>query len=251
MVKPHTAALIIGCLAASATPCALYAQDMGGVVGFNNVTSSICGGSCDSPSPPRDSLVDATQLNAVTADPRSAAGAAVSDFTYTYSPARTRENLRNFVANTPDPAARASYEQMFAARPALMDEIREGIRSYGYDSHNVADAYGMWMMIVWLAGEGRLENPDRETAQNVAAQVRNRFAATPDFAKSTDADRQQFAEVLLLQATILAESLKATQGKPELASQLSDIARKLAQEGGLDLSTIILTSKGFVPRKGG
>lgn len=189
-------------------------------------------------------------LNSVIAEQNAAAPVGPSTFNYRYSRQLTEQNLRNFVARTPDPVGRSELEKFLSGQPTLIEDIRVGIRSYGYDSHNVADAYAMWMMMSWLAAEGRLEDPDREMAQNVAAQVRSSFAATPDFAKTTDAERQEYAEALLVQSIILAELLKATQGNPEQSSQLSSMARKGAQESGLDLSKIALTRKGFVPRKG-
>jgi hypothetical protein len=52
--------------------------------------------------------------------------------------------LRNFIAPTPDPAARANLGQMVAARPTLMGEIGNGVHAYRFDPHNVADAYPAW-----------------------------------------------------------------------------------------------------------
>lgn len=69
--------------------------------------------------------------------------------TYRYSPSRTQQNLRTFITKTPDPAARANLEQMITVQPSLMDEIKGAMRGYGFDSHNVADAYAAWWITVW------------------------------------------------------------------------------------------------------
>lgn len=186
----------------------------------------------------------------LTATGRQGAGqAAAVDFRYRYSPARTQQNLRSFLARAPNPAARAELEQMFAAQPTLMDDIRAGIQPYGLDSHNVADAFAMWWIMAWLASEVRMQEPDREMAQNVSRQVRNAFAATPDFASTTDAARQEYAEALLLQALILAELIKAAGANAEIKAQLPAIAQKGAKDSGIDLSQMTLTQAGFVPRK--
>jgi hypothetical protein len=176
--------------------------------------------------------------------------ATAADFTYRYDRARTQQNLRNFVARTPDPAARASFEQMFAAQPTLMADIRAGIRPYGLDSHNVADAYAMWLINAWLASEKRNVDTDPATVGAVKRQIYGSFAATPDFAKMSDAERQEYAEALLLQGTMLAAGLDQVEGNPTLLDQLSQAARQGANASGIDLTTISLTPNGFVPRKG-
>ncbi|WP_379920990.1 DUF6683 family protein [Erythrobacter sp. R86502] len=186
----------------------------------------------------------------LTATGRQDAGqAAAVDYRYRYSPARTQQNLRSFLARAPNPAARAELEQMFAAQPMLMDDIRAGIQPYGLDSHNVADAFAMWWIMAWLASEVRMQEPNREMAQNVSRQVRNAFATTSDFASTNDAIRQEYAEALLLQALILAELIKAAGANPEIKAQLPAIAQKDAKVSGIDLSQMNLTQSGIVPRK--
>jgi hypothetical protein len=171
-------------------------------------------------------------------------------FTYQSDPARTQQNLRNFIARTPNPSARAELERMIAAQPSIIGDIGEGIAIYGYDARDVSDAYAMWWIMVWLASEVSLKEPDREMAQNVSRQVRAAFAATPEFENTDDAQRQEYAEALLLQAMILAELIKAADANPEVAAQLPAIARKGAKASGIDLSLMKLTQDGFVPRKG-
>ncbi|WP_379920991.1 DUF6683 family protein [Erythrobacter sp. R86502] len=170
-------------------------------------------------------------------------------FTFTPSRARTQTNVRNFVARTPHPAARAELEQMFAVQPGLMDEISTAARSFGFDPHNVADAYAMWWMNAWLVANKRDEVPDAATVKAVKRQVRNAFAATPDFAVSGDAERQEYAEALLLQATMLGSMFEQSKNDPKLLDQLAEAARQGAKASGIDLSEMTLTQAGFVPRK--
>lgn len=77
----------------------------------------------------------------IRADDAPSAALPSSSFTYRYSPQRTQQNLRNFIARTPDSVARTNLEQTLAAQPALMDIISADVRGYGFDPHNVADAY--------------------------------------------------------------------------------------------------------------
>lgn len=180
------------------------------------------------------------------ASPSEATGA---DFTYRYESARTLENLRNFVARTPVEAGRAELERQVAAQPGLMDEISAGARSFGFDPHNVADAYAMWWMNAWLVANKRDEVPDRRTVEAVKRQVRNAFSATSDFAAAGDAERQEYAEALLLQATMLGSAFEQWKQDPKMLNQLAQATRKGAEASGLDLSKMFLTQSGFVPQK--
>ncbi len=172
-----------------------------------------------------------------------------SSFSYRYSSQRTQANLRSFIARTRDPAARANLEQMLAAQPRLMDDIAASAKNAGFDPHNVPDAYAMWWMNAWLVANKRDEVPDAATVEAVKRQVRNAFAATPDFAKTSDAERQEYAEALLLQATMLGSAFEQMKGDPRMLDQLANAAHQGAKASGIDLSRMSLTQSGFVPRE--
>jgi hypothetical protein len=182
----------------------------------------------------------------VLADDAPSAEAPSSSFTYRYSPQRTQQNLRNFIARTPDPAARANLEQTLAAQPTLMNEISAAVRVYGFDPHNVADAYAVWWINVWGASQMQNIEPDPETVEAVKRQVRSALAATPDFAEANHAERQEFAEALLLQAAMLGSGLDQWESDPEMLEQLAKAARQGALASGLDLTKMRLTRDGFV-----
>lgn len=78
---------------------------------------------------------------------------------------------------------------MLAAQPALMNDISAGVRAYGFDPHNVADAYADWWIIVWGTSEMQNIEPDPATVEAVMRQRRSAFAATQDFARASDAER--------------------------------------------------------------
>jgi hypothetical protein len=172
-----------------------------------------------------------------------------SSFTYRYSSQRTQQNLRNFVARTPDPAARANLEEKLAAQPTLMNEISAAVRAYGFDPHNVADAYAVWWINVWGASQKQNIEPDPVTVEAVKRQVRSALAATPDFAEASDAERQEFAEALLLQAAMLGSALDQWESDPKMLEQLAAAARQGALASGLDLTKMRLTRDGFFSRR--
>jgi hypothetical protein len=118
-------------------------------------------------------------------------------------------------------------------------------------SQDVADGNAMWWIMVWLALQVRMEEPDRVATHLVARQIRSIFAATPDFATNSDADRQRSAEFLLMQTFMFADLIKASAQDPGLAAQHLQIAQEGAKATGLDLSLMTLNPRGFVARKGG
>jgi hypothetical protein len=232
------------CFAASG---ALQAQDMGGAVGFNNVTNSICGGSCDDVAKTQERIFDGRSLSAIIVDQKTVSGGQASDFTYRRAANQTQQNLRNFIARTPIEAGRADLEQALAAQPTIMDDIASAVRAYGFDPHNVADAYAVWWINVWGASQKRNIEPDAATVAAVKQQVYAAFAATPDFAATSDADRQEYAEALLLQAAMLGSAFEQMKNNPAQLDQLANAASQGAKAQGLDLSLMTLTSQGFVP----
>ncbi|MHA6316180.1 DUF6683 family protein [Altererythrobacter sp. CAU 1778] len=164
-------------------------------------------------------------------------------------PQRTSTNLATFVAKTREPA-KADLARLFASQPDLIDEIGGVMQSYGLDPANIADAYALWWMSAWLVANQRQDTPPAATIAAVRDQARNAFAATSGFAEADDAGKQQYAEALMVQATLLNTALEQSANQPKMLAQLAEAAKKGALSSGLDLNTMVLTEQGFVPREG-
>lgn len=165
--------------------------------------------------------------------------------------ARTKRNLAQFVAKSREqnPAAAAELERNLASVD-IVGEAGKGMRAMGLDPHNIADAYALWWVLAWSAGNQTESPSDAPTYQAVQAQARAAFTATPGLAERSDAEKQQFAEAMIVQAMILDSANDAVRGDPAQMKALADQAKRGAKEMGLDLSTMVLTSDGFRPRKG-
>lgn len=173
------------------------------------------------------------------------------DFDFRSTSSRTRSNLAQFVAKSREqsPAAAADLERTFATMD-IIGEAGKGMRAMGLDPHNVADAYALWWVLAWSAGN-QVESPsDAPTYRAVQAQARAAFAATPGLAGRSDAEKQQFAEAMIVQAMILDSANDEVRGDPAQMKTLAEQAKRGAKEMGLDLSVMVLTSDGFRPRKG-
>lgn len=172
-------------------------------------------------------------------------------WTFAASAARTKANLAQFVAKSrqQNPAAAADLQRTFAAMD-IVGEAGKGMRALGLDPHNVADAYALWWILAWSAAN-QVESPsDAPTYEAVQAQARAAFTATPGLAGRSDADKQQFAEAMIVQAMILDSANDEVRGDPAQMRTLADHAKHGAKEMGLDLATMVLTSDGFRPREG-
>lgn len=75
--------------------------------------------------------------------------------------------------------------------------------------------------------------------------MRSAFANKPEFAKTSDADCQVYAEAMLLQAASLGSAFEQWKSDP---AQLAEAARRGIMASGLDLSLMTLTPNGFIPR---
>ncbi|MHA6317629.1 DUF6683 family protein [Altererythrobacter sp. CAU 1778] len=163
---------------------------------------------------------------------------------------RRSSNLEKFAEAAATDRDRAQLTELFASQPNLIDDIGSVMQSYGLDPSNVADAYALWWMSAWLVANQRQDTPPSATISAVRDQARNAFAATPGFAEVDDAGKQQYAEALMVQATLLNTALEQSANQPEMLAQLAQAAKQGALSSGLDLNTMVLSEQGFVPRDG-
>ena len=163
-------------------------------------------------------------------------------------PKRTQQNLRTFIKRTPEGDARKELKRLLDSQPTIIEDIGRDIRPYGLDPHDVADAYALWWMNAWLVANKRDEDPSRGTIAMVKQQVRNAIAATPDFAGTSDVDRQEYAEALLIQGAMLASAFEQFKTNPQMLDRLADAAKQGAKASGMNLSSMTLTRNGFEPR---
>ena len=171
---------------------------------------------------------------------------------FTSSPQRTQKNLAEFVEKTraQNPAGAADLERLLSSMD-LIGEVGKAMQGYGLDPHNVADAYTVWWIAAWAVANGVDSPDDAATYQAVQMQARGALANTSNFANVTDADRQQLAETLMVQAVLLDsvnDDLRETD--PATLKQIGANARKGAKDMGVDLDTMVLTREGFKPREG-
>jgi hypothetical protein len=183
----------------------------------------------------------------IVADPKFA----TSTYSFLTSQQRRKKNLANFVAKTrgSNPAQADKMEQLFA-NGDIIDQIDEAMQGKGLSASNSADAYAVWWVSAWQAANGDTRDIGGATYRAVSAQAARGFAASAQFANATDAQKQEMAEAMLVQAALIDASKDAYAGDPAMMQKLADAVRQGAKKSGLDLDTMMLTEDGFVPIKG-
>jgi hypothetical protein len=172
--------------------------------------------------------------------------------TFTPSAARTRANLANFAkkSRAADPQGAAKMEALFASTDVI-GMVGQGIAPYGLKTNNVADAYAVYWISAWEASRGIAgASETRQRAQAVRTQAINAMAAVPAMATATDAQKQEFAEAMLVQAALISAYMDDAAGNPAQIRAVGAAVAKGAKAMGLDLDTMALTPNGFVPAKG-
>lgn len=169
-----------------------------------------------------------------------------------FSPSQSvREaSLRSFIDKTAQtsPAEAENLRNLFSSQPRLIDALGAVMRQHQLDPHNIADAYALWWINVWMTAQLRRDTPDNATIKAVRQQAHDIFLAIPEIAGMTEAQRQEYAEAHLLQAAILDAYLQQSQGNAAQERQVAQAANKGARASGLDLSMMELTRRGFVLR---
>ena len=167
---------------------------------------------------------------------------------YAISLTRRRANLAQFVEKSrkSDPAGAKQMAALFAKSDPI-EALKIPLGTYGLRVDNVADAYTTYWMQAWQAAHGDTSDFTRGQTLAVKAQAARALGSTSEFATATDVTKQEFAEAMLVQASLIAASIEVYKNDPAMMRKLGDAVRKGAQASGLDLDAMTLTEQGFVP----
>lgn len=190
----------------------------------------------------------AIATNRLVAAPAPVPQASQHTLSFTPSPERRKANLAHFVetSRATDPQGAAAMQKLFASTDVIA-AMGRSLASVGLRTSNVADAYAVWWMTSWSAAHGSTETPNRATAQAVKAQAARAIASAPGFSEVADADKQQYAEAMLVQAAMIEAMTERYGSDAAMAPKIAAAARSGARASGLDLDAMTLTEGGFVP----
>ncbi len=169
--------------------------------------------------------------------------------TYIPSKARTRANLQAFVAKTRDfdPAGADQMETLFAATD-IIGVIGVAMAKVGLDKNNAADAFAVYWITAWQISVGDLSDYSPAFHRAVAAQAARGLSQSPEFAAATDAQKQEMAEAMMVQAAFIGAAAEQAASDPAQLKALGQAVKRGAAASGLDLDKMTLTEEGFVKR---
>jgi hypothetical protein len=167
--------------------------------------------------------------------------------TYTPSTSRTRANLQTFVNKTRkvDPQGAADLEKTFASTDVI-GIMGQEMAKVGLNKNNAADAFAVYWINAWQVAHGDNSVPSKAMARAVAAQAARGMSQSPEFNRATDAQKQEMAEALIVQAMLVASAMEQMAGNPSQMKALATAVRQGAKASGLDLDAMTLTEQGFV-----
>ncbi|MGR4862155.1 DUF6683 family protein [Caulobacter sp. LARHSG274] len=193
------------------------------------------------------------QARGATLANRSAATPSVSSVStrYTASPqvsARVRKQFADWMATQSNAEGGRSVDALLE-RTDPVNNWAQLVASDGLRPGDAADALaGYWVLNWVMANDG---DSNRTQVLAVRDQVRPTIANNPAYARLDEAQRQEFAEILILnfliQHAAYAEAMK--RGDQEVLRKLSDAAvTRFRNEMGVDLRRLQLTDRGMVRR---
>jgi hypothetical protein len=173
---------------------------------------------------------------------------------FTTSPQRRTANLKRIVADyvETNPGREADLTALFMGTPDIVEQIGAQLSPYGFSKGNLADAYAVYWINAWEAANG-IVGSESSRAQFIAVkrQATAGLLAVPSMATASDADKQHFADVLLVQATMVQASAEQVQSDPAAARTQQEVVRKGAKMLGVELDIYTLTESGFVLKRKG
>jgi hypothetical protein len=230
---------------ACSNPGKAYAQDAPvmdwSFVGWNAVNASI---GEEIVAPDRQRLRAASQ-------PKVQSAISAPNFSYRFSSVRSRTNLANFVAKIrqTDPQGAAQLERFFAGTD-FMGEVDRELQGLGLRSDNLSHCYALWWVTAWKVSKADLTETTPQIYAAVAAQARDGFLRSGALNNTNDAQKQELAQSLLIQAGLLDASAQANATNPTMMAALSRAAISGARASGLRIDTMVLTPTGFRQTRG-
>lgn len=159
-----------------------------------------------------------------------------------------QRNVSNYVSNMRQSGDERGAAALEAIGPALVGQVDQSMRQVGLRADNLADAFAYWWVTQWQGVSGREVQYSARLFGAVKRQASNVVLAAPDVAASSDAVKQETAEMLIIQAAITRAHIDKVNGDSAQKAALAEAINRDAKAMGMDLTRIELTDEGFVPR---
>jgi hypothetical protein len=174
--------------------------------------------------------------------------AAVASLRYTPSLEVRKANMAKFIAGLKQMNAEAGAQmEQGLAQTDVIAVISEGIGKYGLDANNIADAYSVYLISGWMMANGRTDDPTAAQINGTRNMVVGLMTATPQIAKLSDADKQSFAEGLLLQFFLNEATAQAVTNDPAATQKVrNDVKTGVQSVLNVNLDAFTMSANGLV-----
>lgn len=174
--------------------------------------------------------------------------APISAISFKPSSAVSEKSKETFFATlrSADPQSARQMEARFS-KVNLHQTLSQAMAEHGLRADNVADAMTVWMVNLWKGANGQLEDPSPIQIRAIRAQMVDALRASPALATAKDAQKQELAEGLVLNAALvgaMASDPGAQSGPMRTAMQKA--MTRVGANMGMDLRAMRITNEGFV-----
>ncbi|MFB9971282.1 DUF6683 family protein, partial [Pseudoroseomonas cervicalis] len=151
-------------------------------------------------------------------------------------------------ARAANPAAGAEIERFFASQD-IFGVIARWMQPYGLRMDDVADAMAVRLAGAWMASRGRDDDPTPAQMTALRAQMAEAMQRIPAMASAGDGDRQEIADMALIQAALISAAVTGAKDNPAQLRQIQQMAvNDIRSSMRIDLQAVELTDAGLRPR---
>jgi hypothetical protein len=169
---------------------------------------------------------------------------------YTPSATRSKAKINSFIelVRKTDAAGADQLKQLFAQTNNL-GAVHDKMREVGLDPNNLSHCYAIYWTAMWQAVNQDRSDISPQTSKAVAQQAESAFLQTKMVATLTNAQKQEYADILLIHSLLVAVNSEyfLSSGDKKGAANFAKDMRKGADNAGLIIDGLTLTEDGFVP----
>lgn len=160
--------------------------------------------------------------------------------------AARKRNMAQFVAKIRrvDPASADDLQRALASHD-LVAQVGASMRKAGLNPNNLADAMALYTVIAWYGVRGSDDSKPADF-KPVSRQFVRSMGSTPQFARASQATKQELAESMMIQAMMAEQSVTLAKRQPGVMPQLKQAIDQGARGTfGFDLARMRLGPNGL------
>lgn len=200
-------------------------------------------------------MIDYTRINLNNqllerAYPTGPSAASAAALVFTPSREVRKANLARIAAKArPQSPELAAEIDALIASGDVIESMAATLAPMGLETNNLADANTVYLMSAWLASRERSDTPSIASVNAVKGQITRALLASPEVVAAPDEGKQEYAEVMLLQAALIESAMQQAEGRADDLRAVAEAARAGARALGINLGSLELTDEGFRPQR--